>query len=173
MDLDSLFNFMTYEGDPNDTKAYAQFKQKQAGYKNLAGDFSNIIGSFIDYNVLKRDLKNYNIAADNIQLQAKQQANQIRQQYLQAAGNYQYVAARRGIDVNSASVRSNLEGSAEAMGKDIQRLEENAYVKSQALRTQAKIAKAYGKAEMVRNITGSIMSAGETAVKMFGTGGAA
>ena len=173
MSWDSLFNFMTYDGDPNDTVAYAKFKQQQAGYKNLAGDFANIMGSFIDYSALKRDLRNTYLEADNIQLQAKQQANQIRQQYLQAAGNYQYTSARRGIDVNRASVRSNLEGSAEAMGKDIQRLEENAYVKSQALRTQAKIAKQYGKAEMVRNITGSIMSMGETAVKMFGTGGAA
>lgn len=172
MDLDSLFNFMTYEGDPNDTKAYAQFKQKQAGYKNLAGDFSNIVGSFIDYNVLKRDLKNYNIAADNIQLQAKQQANQIRQQYLQAASNYQYVAARRGIDVNSASVRSNLEGSAEAMGKDIQRLDQNASVKASALRNQAKVLKAYGRAEMVRNVTGSIMNMAETGAKIAALGGA-
>ena len=173
MSWDSLFNFMTYEGDPNDTKAYAQFKQKQAGYKSLAGDFANIMGSFVNYSALKRDLRNVYLEADNVQLQAKQQANQIRQQYLQAASNYQYTAARRGIDVNSASVRSNLEGSAEAMGKDIQRLDENAYVKAQALRTQAKIAKQYGKAEHIRNVTGSIMNMGETLAKMYPTGGAA
>lgn len=172
MNWDSLFNFMTYEGDPNDTQKYAQFKQTQAGYKSLAGDFSNIVGSFIDYNVLKRDLKNYYIQADNVQLQAQQQANQIRQQYLQAASNYAYTAARRGIDVNSASVRQNLEGSAEAMGMDIQRLQQNADVKASALRTQAKINKAYGKAAMVRNVTGSIMSMGETAAKMAMMGGA-
>jgi hypothetical protein len=159
--------------DWTDIVNQAMSDQNSANRKSLAGDFANIMGSFIDYSALKRDLRNTYLEADNIQLQAKQQANQIRQQYLQAAGNYQYAAARRGIDVNSASVRSNLEGSAEAMGKDIQRLEENAYVKSQALRTQAKIAKQYGKAEHIRNVTGSIMNMGETAVKMFGTGGAA
>jgi hypothetical protein len=150
----------------------AMSDQNKANRKDLAGDFANIVGSFIDYSALKRDLRNTYLEADNVQLQAKQQANQIRQQYLQAAGNYQYTAARRGIDVNSASVRSNLEGSAEAMGKDIQRLEENAYVKSQALRAQAGIAKQYGKAQHIRNITGSIMSAGETLVKMYGGGAA-
>lgn len=163
---------MTYEGDPNNLQQYAKFKQQQAGYKSLAGDFSNIVGSFINYSALKRDLRNLDIQSENVQLQAKQQANQIREQYLQAASNYAYAAARRGIDVNSASVRSNLEGSAEAMGKDIQRLEENAYVKASALRNQAKVARAYGKAEHIRNITGSIMSVGETAAKMIGGGAA-
>lgn len=151
----------------------AQSEQNAANRKGLAGDFANIMGSFVNYSALKRDLRNVYLEADNVQLQAKQQANQIRQQYLQAASNYQYAAARRGIDVNSASVRSNLEGSAEAMGKDIQRLEENAYVKAQALRTQAKIAKQYGKAEHIRNVTGSIMNMGETVAKMYATGGAA
>ena len=170
--LDSLFNFMTYDGDPKDTQKYAQFQQQKAGYKSLAGDFSNIVGSFIDYSVLKRDLRNYYIQADNVQLQAKQQANQIREQYIQAASNYAYSAARRGVDVNSANVRQNLEGSAEAMGKDIQRLEENAYVKASSLRNQAKVEKAYAKAALVRNVTGSIMSMGETAAKMAMMGGA-
>lgn len=154
--------------------ALAENKEKAANYKSLAGDFSNIVGSFINYNALKSDLKNLGIQASNVELAAKQQANQIRQQYIQTAANYSYNAARRGISVNSASVRSNLEGSAEAMGKDIQRISQNAYLEANALRTKAKIAKIYGKAEHNRQLTDSLVNIIGTGAKMYGgtSGGA-
>ena len=147
-------------------------KEATSNSKSLAGDFSNIVGSYINYRALKSDLKNLGIQASNVELAAKQQANQIRQQYIQAASNYAYNAARRGVSVNSASVRSNLEGSAMAMGQDIQRLSQNASVEASALRNQAKVLKAYGRAEMARQISGSINSMAETGAKMFALGGA-
>ena len=49
----------------------AENKEKTANYKSLAGDFSNIVGSFINYNALKSDLKNLGIQASNVEL-AKQ-----------------------------------------------------------------------------------------------------
>lgn len=152
----------------NDLLNLAEFKQFSGTSKSLAGDFSNIAGALINYSALKGDIRNYNIQANNVELAAKQQANQIRQQYIQAAANYSYNAARRGISVNSASVRSNLEGSAEAMGKDIQRLEQNAYLEANALRAKAKIAKTYGKAERNREITKSATNIFTTAMSMGG-----
>jgi hypothetical protein len=152
----------------NDLLNLADFKQFSGTSKSLAGDFSNIAGALINYSALKGDLRNYNIQANNVELAAKQQANQIRQQYIQAAANYSYNAARRGISVNSASVRSNLEGSAEAMGKDIQRMEQNAYLEANALRAKAKIAKTYGKAERNREITKSATNIFTTAMSMGG-----
>lgn len=152
----------------NDLLNLAEFKQFSGTSKSLAGDFSNIAGALINYSALKGDIRNYNIQANNVELAAKQQANQIRQQYIQAAANYSYNAARRGISVNSASVRSNLEGSAEAMGKDIQRMEQNAYLEANALRAKAKIAKTYGKAERNREITKSATNIFTTAMSMGG-----
>jgi hypothetical protein len=152
----------------NDLLNLAEFKQFSGTPKSLAGDFSNIAGVLINYSALKGDIRNYNIQANNVELAAKQQANQIRQQYIQAAANYSYNAARRGISVNSASVRSNLEGSAEAMGKDIQRLEQNAYLEANALRAKAKIAKTYGKAERNRELTKSATNIFTTAMSMGG-----
>lgn len=152
----------------NDLLNLAEFKQFSGTSKSLAGDFSNIAGVLINYSALKGDIRNYNIQANNVELAAKQQANQIRQQYIQAAANYSYNAARRGISVNSASVRSNLEGSAEAMGKDIQRLEQNAYLEANALRAKAKIAKTYGKAERNRELTKSATNIFTTAMSMGG-----
>lgn len=161
--------FENFSGDS--LVSLAKTKEGQAYNKSLAGDFSNIVGSFIDYNALKMDLKNYGLQAQNVELAAKQQANQIRQQYLQTAANYSYNAARRGISVNSASVRSNLEGSAEAMGRDIQRLDQNAHLEANALRTKAKIAKIYGKAEHNRQLTDSLVNIIGTGVKMSGGAG--
>lgn len=155
----------------NDLLNLADFKQFSGTSKSLAGDFSNIAGALINYSALKGDLRNYNIQANNVELAAKQQANQIRQQYIQAAANYSYNAARRGISVNSASVRSNLEGSAESMGKDIQRLEQNAALEAGALRTKAKIAKIYGKAEHNRQLTDSLVNIIGTGAKMYGGAG--
>lgn len=167
-----IFDMLEGSGEGWDADSIVKKKAMMAEGKNIAGDFSNIAGSFINYNALKSDLKNMRLKADSIELQAKQQANQIRQQYLQAASSYSYNAARRGIAVNSASVRSNLEGSAEAMGKDIQRLDQNARLEANALRTQAKIAKIYGKAEHTRQVTNSVASIINSGAKMYAMGSA-
>lgn len=146
-----------------------EMMEKAGDGLNLAGDFTNIFGAYINYNALKSDLKNYEIQAESVELAAKQQANQIRQQFLQTAANYSYTAARRGISVNSASVQQNLEGSAIAMNKDIQRMDQNAHVKANALRAEAKIKKAYGKAERNRQVTDSIVSIIGTSSKYMGS----
>lgn len=163
-----------YKGSDSETDLTALSKKKMMSSEstNIAGEFSNIVGSFINYNALKSDLKNKMLQADSIELAAKQQANQIREQFLQSAANYSYNAARRGISVNSASVQSNLQGSAEAMGKDIQRMQQNAYLEASAMRTQAKIAKIYGKAEHKRQVTNSISNIVSSGAKMYAMGGA-
>ena len=152
----------------------AEYKQFSGNSKSLAGDFSNIMGALINYNALKSDVAGLKIQADGVELAAKQKANQIREQFIQTAANYQYNAARRGLSVHSASVRSNLEGSAEAMGKDIQRLQQNASLEAGALRAKAKVALAYGKAERNRELTKSAVNIFSTAMSMgSGAGGGA
>lgn len=134
---------------------------------NIAGDFSNIAGSFINYNALKSDLKNSMLQADNVELAAKQRANQIREQFIQSAASYSFNAARRGISVNSASVKSNIQNSAETLGKDIQTMSQNAKLQANAMRTQAKIAQIYGKAQHKAQITNSIASMANSGLKMY------
>lgn len=141
----------------NQSQAYssqASNARQIAGSLSLASSFAGIIGSMIDYDSLKRDSVNYKIQADEVELQAMQRANQLREQFNQAAGSYQVSAAQRGIDIKSGSVRSNLENSAINLGKDIQKESENAAMKAKALRTQAKIARKQGQAQMY----GSILS---------------
>jgi hypothetical protein len=137
-----------------------------SGVLSLASSFAGIIGSMIDYDTLKRDSVNYEIQADEVELQAKQRANQLREQFNQAAGSYQVSAAQRGIDIKSGSVRSNLESSAINLGKDIQKESENAAMKAKGLRTQAKIARKQGKAQMYGQIASGIMDMAKTGLAM-------
>lgn len=134
--------------------------QKGQGALSMAGGFANAVGSIIDYSALRGELTNYKIQADQIELQAKQRANQLREQFLGAVGSYTTGASRRGISVSSGSVRQNIESSAISLGKDIQRQEENARMKAQSLRQQAKIDKHRGKSLMYGTIAKSAIKMG-------------
>lgn len=118
----------------------------------LASSFSSMAGSFIDYATLRTDAANLNIQAGTVELQAKQRANQLRQQFINAAGSYMFGAAQRGIAVKSGSVQANLQRSAEALGKDIQTEQQNALLQAGAYKAQAKIAKAKARAGLASGI---------------------
>lgn len=126
----------------------AQEREKESyeyqGWSSLSGlgsTFSNFAGTMIDYSALKTDASNLYISAGQVELQAKQRANQLREQFIQSAGSYMMSAANRGIAVQSGSVQSNLERSAENLGKDIQKMESNASLQAKAYITQAEIAR--------------------------------
>lgn len=133
---------------------------KREGASTMASGFADAVGSIIDYSALKGELSNYRIQADQIELQAKQRANQLREQFLGAVGSYTAGASRRGISVSSGSVRQNIESSAISLGKDIQRQQENARMKAQSLRQQAKIDKHRGKSQMYGTIAKSALKMG-------------
>ena len=122
----------------------------------LASSFSSMAGSFIDYATLRTDAANFNIQAGNVELQAKQRANQLRQQFIDAAGSYMFGAAQRGIAVKSGSVQANLQRSAEALGKDIQTEQQNALLQAGAYKAQAKIAKAKARAGLATGIANGV-----------------
>ena len=151
MDQDEIIN--KYLNDAN------KYKKEQA-MLTMAGGFANAVGSVIDYSALKGELSNYRIQANQVELQAKQRANQLREQFLGAVGQYTYGASARGISVKSGSVRQNIESSAMSLGKDIQRQEENARMKAMVLRGQAKVLKHQGKSQMFANISKSAIQMG-------------
>lgn len=124
----------------------------------LASSFADVAGSFVDYSTLIGNAADYYIQAGNVELQAKERANMLRQQYISAAGNYIQNAAMRGINVNSGSVRSNLESSAINMGQDIQTMNKNAKMQAKALRSQAKISDIAAKGSMLSGVFGGISS---------------
>lgn len=147
----------------------SQEKYKQAGAynnasyaMNMASIFTKGMGAVLDYSALKADLKNYDLQVKgtelgmmNVELQATQMANKLRQQYIEQAGNYAYNAARRGVAVSSGSVQSGLRRSAEETGKDIQKIQREAEIEKKnlqmqkyALQAQKKIQKHQSRAKL-------------------------
>ena len=132
---------------------------QEKGWASVAGlgsTFSNLAGSLIDYSALRTDAANLYVSAGQVELQAKQRANQLREQFIQSAGAYMMGAANRGIAVQSGSVQSNLERSSENLGKDIDRMERNAALQARAYMTQAKIAEKKASAQKKVAIAGAI-----------------
>lgn len=145
-----------------DLIALAKEKYNKAGVYNdasyktgMASLFMQGMGAILDYSALKQDLKNYNLQvkgtelqSQNVEIQATEMANRLRESYLQAAGNYAYNAARRGVAVSSGSVQSGLRKTAEDMGKKVQSINREAELEKKnlemqkvALKAQKKISK--------------------------------
>lgn len=173
---------------------YAKQKYDQAGVygdvsymSGLAGTFTQMMGGILDYSALKQDLKNYNLhikgtelGMQNVELQATQMANKLRQQYIEQAGNYAYNAARRGVAVSSGSVQAGLRRTAEDMGKDVQNIQRNAEIEKKnlqmqkvALQAEKKIKKYQARGNLAMSILGAQEQLLEkTASAVAGAGGA-
>ena len=147
-----------------DAQKYEKQAYEEKAWSNIASlgsTFSNYAGSMIDYSALKTDAAGLYVSAGQVELQAKQRANQLRQQFIQSAGAYMMGAANRGIAVQSGSVQANLNRSSENLGKDIQRMQNNAAIQARALRSQAEIARVkakYGKRISTAQTIGSVAS---------------
>ena len=144
-------------------------KYKMSGITGFGSAFASMAGSFLNYQALKTEAMQLGVQAINIELQAQQQANMLREQFISNVGAYQYSAARRGISVGSGSVISNIESSAMNLGEDIRQLSNNAKMKSSALRAQEKIIKERAKTQMLSGIAGGISGLAKS-VSSYGVG---
>ena len=127
-----------------------------AGAQTMASGFASLANAYIDYNALRVQSGNLNIQADEVELQAQQQANALRKQFIGAIGNATYSAAARGVKVTSANLQQNIERSAGEMDEDIRKAKKSASMKAGSLRTQAKMAKVGAKTALVSGILGSV-----------------
>lgn len=128
-----------------------------------AGMLAEISGSVINYNALKTQNAYNKVQASQIELQAQQQMNQLREQFNNAVGNYQYNAATRGV--KAGGLNSTLEMSAKNLGEDMKIINNNSRFKSDALRTQARINNRMANAQLLSSIGVSIGEFGETIFK--------
>ncbi len=123
-----------------------------------ASAFAEAMGSAINYSSLKADASSARIQAENIELQAQQRANMLREKYNNAVGNVYFSAASRGGKVSSGSVRANLEQSAKNLGEDIASQEKNAKSRADAERMRAKALGKQANMQLVSGLVGSIGS---------------
>lgn len=124
---------------------------KTAGLYGGASAFAEMANAQLNYSALKAEYSQLNVQASNIELQAKQQANILREQFLNSVGTYQFGAAARNVSVGSGSVQQNIMRSSENLGRDVQRVQQNANMQASALRTQAQMMK--NRATLKRNLS--------------------
>ncbi len=95
----------------------------------------NLTAMDVDYETLKLDAGFKENQALNIEFQAQQEANYLRDQFTEQVGNYQYGTARRNVKIGEAG--SNIEDSSRDLGIDMAKIKGNADFKAQQLRAEA------------------------------------
>lgn len=143
----------------------ADFKEKMSWGMSMASQFS-ALGSMIDTYQADRLNADQAYTVSALELQALQQANQVRQQFINAMGNTIYGAQRRGVRVSSANVRDNLMRSSEALGKDVQTLYQNVQAKADVLRAREKMNKSRAKYGLMTNVLNQLSNIGATYVSL-------
>ena len=136
----------------------ASDKYKYSAYMGGASAFAKMASGYLDYSALKTDAYSLQVQANNIELQAQEKANMLREQFIQSLGSYQLNAAQRGVSLSSGSVRNNMESSAMGLGKDISKIKKNAMFEANALRAQASNKKGLAKSQLWNGFAGSMAS---------------
>ena len=132
---------------------------KWSSYAGAASAFAQMAGASMNYQALQTNASALKVQANNIELQAQQRANMLREQFISSIGSYQMSAAQRGVSVGSGSVRNNIESSSASLGNDINTLKKSAQLQANALRTQAKVSKMQGKSALVSGMLGGVSQA--------------
>lgn len=130
-------------------------------YQTLLGGTSRLVSGIQEYNMANVDYDLLNLKAGvkenqalQIELQATQIANKLREQFTEVAGEYTHTAARRGVKVGEGSMQDNIEQSAKALGKDVSQLDANAKRQSKVLRSEASATRDYaGKMKSIDDST--------------------
>lgn len=123
-----------------------------------ASALANIVGSTINYNLLKSQNASLGIQASQVELSALEQVNEMRQQFNENIGKVQYNATQRGIKTSSGSVQENLEHSAKNFGEDVQTIQKNAERQATVLRGQQAVNNKIARANMWGSISSSLFS---------------
>ena len=141
--------------DP-ETKGLIKSQLYSSSAKSLTSGFADIANGLINYSSMKVEAGFMGNQADSIELQASEQANAIRDEFIGAVGNANYDAARRGVKVSSANVRDNINNSAASLDKDTRKLEENAASQARMVRMQAKLKKRQAKTAMFTGLMSGV-----------------
>ena len=149
---------MTYNNKSNNN--LLDFLKSNEGQGTLlygASAIASIANSLVDYNLFKTQNSFNKVQANQIELQAQQQINQLREQFNNQIGNTQYKTATRGIKVKENRA---MELSAKNLGEDIHTLKTNTKMKADNLRTQARINNKMAKSSLISNIGSTLGSLG-------------
>lgn len=154
-----MFNQTQQNKSSNEESNYfierAKKQDEQAKIQRGAGVFAGLVGATQNLNIGLASSRFYKAQASEVELNAVQQANQLRQQFLGEVGNYAFTAGQRGVSVKSGNVQSNLTESSANLGKDIAEIDRSAASQSKALMAQGKIARARARSQFVVDVASS------------------
>lgn len=149
---------MTYNNKSNNNLLdFLKSNEGQGTLLHGASAIASIANSLVDYNLFKTQNSFNKVQANQIELQAQQQINQLREQFNNQIGNTQYKTATRGIKVKENRA---MELSAKNLGEDIHTLKTNTKMKADNLRTQARINNKMAKSSLISNIGSTLGSLG-------------
>lgn len=147
---------MSGEFFDSETRGFISNQMKLSGVQGMASGFADIANGYINYGALKTEAGNLQIQADSIELQAQEAANNLRRQFISAVGDATYNAAARGVKVTSANLQQNIQRSSGELSEDIRKNKENAKMKADNLRLQAKLTKRNAKTSLVSGFLNGI-----------------
>ena len=130
----------------------------QSAYQSSASAFSTLMSGYINYATLKTDAYASEVEANQIELNAKEKANALREKYLSGAGNAIFASTMSGGRSSSGSVQKNLEMSAKALSEDTSNVERAGQAKAKAMRIKASLEKTRAKSELINSAISSIGS---------------
>lgn len=91
----------------------------------------------IDYDILQLTAEQKEIEAESVLADVENEANNLREQFIEDIGTYKAMKARRGVKVDEGGVAQNIERSAKNVGEDVQTMRGNAKYKSDQLKRKA------------------------------------
>ena len=131
---------------------------KQSAIQSGASAFSTLMGGYINYATLNTDAYASEVEANQVELNAKEKANALRERYLSSAGNMLFASTMRGGRSSSGSIQKNLEMSAKALNEDTANVERTGQAKAKAMRIKASLEKTRAKSELVSSTLSAIGS---------------
>lgn len=131
---------------------------RTANYMYGASTLSSMMGAGVNYNLMKVQNANLGIQANQIELNAIEQVNSMREQFNQAISQVQFNAVQRGIKSTSGSVQQNIEMSAKNFGNDAKTINNNAKMQANALRGQQAVNNKIAKANMFNQMGSSLLN---------------
>lgn len=139
-----------------ETRGFISDRLKLSGIQGMASGFADIANGYINYGALKTEAGNLEIQAESIELQAQEAANNLRRQFIGAVGDATYNAAVRGVKVTSANLQDNIQRSSGELSEDIRKDKQNAKMKADNLRLQAKLTRRNAKTSLVSGFLNGI-----------------
>jgi hypothetical protein len=119
-----------------DNKELATARDNSNIFSGMTSASELFVGA-LNANILQGNFESLQSTADEIELQAEQRTNILREKYNASVGDYKYTAVARGFDPESGSARQNVERSSMALGEDIQMTGDTAKRQADAKRREA------------------------------------